>query len=941
MKNLILLIVFVSIATCVYSQSNVDVRVNQILDSRGEIVFAFKASPDEIGDFVKILSVDHYNGKDVIAYANRSEFDKFLSSGKEFQICEDYYSEKSLSMATTVAEMLNWDRYPTYEVYIEMMQAFAQDFPEICKLDTIGASFEGRQLLVVKISDNVNVDETEPEFLYTGMMHGDELVTGMMFLRLIDYMLAQYGTDTQITNLIDNVQIYINPFANPDGTYAGGNSTVADATRSNGQEIDLNRNFPDFIEGQNPDGNSTAVETQLMIDFAASRNFVMSANSHSGAELLNYPYDTESIYPADNDWWLMVCNDYADLAHSNSPAGYLTDQDGGVTNGYAWYRATGTRQDYMNYYEYCREVTLELSAAKLLDSEELPDHWNYNKDAMLSYLEHVTYGIKGIVTDSITGEPLEAKVYIEGHDMINSHVFSFPTYGDYYRLIHEGNYTVTYSCDGYRSKTKSVSVTNYLATVQDVQLVNLEILPPSVNFNSQSQISDCNPAIQFENTSETTPETTYLWDFGDGSNSTEENPLHVYHSNGNYSVKLKAENSNGQDSLIKEEYIFINLSTLYQISDYAICETSGSVTIDTELAGEVHWYNNIDEETSFHVGASYTTPELSESEIYYVQETVFGDEYNGGEPDDSESGDYVNSHNYLLFDCTEECILETVKVYANEAGTRTIYLKDSNGGVLYNEDFVIGNGEQIVELNYVIPEGTAYKIGCTNPQGLLRGSVGMMSSFSYPYNIGDVISINESNVVWWNDGHSYYAYFYDWHIRLPDCVSERTEVNVFVNETTVADFETSVNGSVVSFNNTSIGADTYSWEFGDESSASSDTNPVHTYNSGGTYTVVLTAESECGSDEVTHNVIVTTDIDDFVTLGLTVYPNPVKDNLFVSSDSEITQLILTDISGKIIHEFDNISSDTFELNITNLQSGVYLLRISTKDANKLIKLIKN
>jgi murein tripeptide amidase MpaA len=132
-------------------------------------------------------------------------------------------------MAGTVAEMLNWDRYPTYEVYVEMMETFAADYPEICELELIGFTTDGRKLLAVKISDNVTEDEAEPEFLYTGMMHGDELVGGMVLLKLIDHLLLNYGSDPQITNLVNGVQIYINPFANPDGTYYGGNNTVADA----------------------------------------------------------------------------------------------------------------------------------------------------------------------------------------------------------------------------------------------------------------------------------------------------------------------------------------------------------------------------------------------------------------------------------------------------------------------------------------------------------------------------------------------------------------------------------------------------------------------------------------------------------------------------------------------------------------------------------------
>jgi len=49
-------------------------------------------------------------------------------------------------MATTVAEMANWDRYPTYDVYIAMMYQFASDYPSICRLENLGYSIENREI---------------------------------------------------------------------------------------------------------------------------------------------------------------------------------------------------------------------------------------------------------------------------------------------------------------------------------------------------------------------------------------------------------------------------------------------------------------------------------------------------------------------------------------------------------------------------------------------------------------------------------------------------------------------------------------------------------------------------------------------------------------------------------------------------------------------------
>ncbi len=942
MRKFILFYLVLFLNISLFGQVLNDNDAMSVLERRGEVYIQFDANPDEISDFVKIMSVDSYNGETVLAYANRKQFEKFLLSGKKYSLVESYYDRsKALNMASTVAEMLDWDRYPTYEVYVEMMQMFAFDYPEICSLDTIGYSGDGRLILVVKISDNVTVNEAEPEFLYTGQMHGDELIGGMLFLRLIAELLDNYGTDPQITNLVDGIQIYINPFANPDGTYYGGNSSIADSRRNNSQDIDLNRNFHDFSAGAHPDDNEYAIETQLFMDYATSRNFVMSGNSHAGAELLNYPYDTEPILPADNDWWVLVCREYADTVHEVSSS-YLTDEDNGVTNGYAWYQAIGTRQDYMNYYHNCKEVTMELSSVKLVDSELLPDYWGYNRNALLNYLQQVSYGLRGIVTDSITHEPLEAMVFIDGYDFLNSHVYSFPEHGDYYRLLKAGNYSVTFSAAGYKSKTIDVSITDYATEIVDVELANLEAIAPTADFVSSTLSTSCNPEIVFINTSEASISTTYNWDFGDGTFSVEENPSHFYGENGLYTVKLFAENEHGEDSVVKTEYINISLSELDGLSDYVICETSGSVLIELPQPGDYQWFFSPTDQEPFHTADNFGTPVLNENTTYYVQEVYTGAEFSGGELNNSQGGEYVTGDNYLLFNCMQECVLQSVKVYADGPGIRTIYLKNSLGDILYSEDFEIADGLQTVNLNYNLPIENGLKLGCSASLALYRGATGIFSSFDYPFNVGTAVSITQSNVVWWNDGNRYYAYFYDWQIKMPDCYSERTPLTVYVNQNPEADFSYAIDGGgLASFTNLSTAADSYLWDFGDESS-STDANPVHQYAVDGNYTVKLTATSACGSHEFSTQVVVTTGINSCGIRELSIYPNPALNMVSVLSDKEIQGIRLLDLSGKIIIEISEVSAFVQEINVSKLTSGIYMLELTYSDNTKTVtKLTKN
>jgi hypothetical protein len=451
----------------------------EILDSRGELYFRFPVEQQRLNEFSRVVSIDGYRNGYCYAYANKREFAEFRKFGIPCEPVREYYEAKDgLQMAGSLNDMFAWNVYPTYSIYCEMMQYFAETYPEICKLDTIGSTFSNYKLLAVKISDNVNSDETEPEFFLGGQMHGDELIGGMVCLRLIDKLLREYGTNPEVTNLVDNMEIFINPLSNPEGTYIAGPDSVNFSIRytRNGYGlnhlIDMNRNFPDAIAGEHPDESDYAFETEAFMQYADSHHFVMSANLHSGAEVVNYPFDTDPSLPADNAWWKMVSQEYVALARLYGGESYMiSDFPSGYINGFAWYTITGSRQDYMNYFKHCREVTLELSIDKKLANDLLPSYTSRNIPPMLAYMKRATLGLRGFVTDSVSGEPLKAKVFINGHDFFNSHVYSFLPSGEYYRFLKAGHYNVSFYADGYIHKTISVDISDDAIQNLDVQLV--------------------------------------------------------------------------------------------------------------------------------------------------------------------------------------------------------------------------------------------------------------------------------------------------------------------------------------------------------------------------------------------------------------------------------------------------------------------------------------
>jgi hypothetical protein len=429
-------------------------------------------SPKELDELTKIVSIDNVKDDTVYAYANDREFAKFKATGYSYTILPNPGDLIFPDMARSLSETKAWDVYPTYQQYLDMMNQFEYNYGSTCKLINIGSTVEGRQLLVLKISDNVNSDEDEPETFYSSTMHGDEVTGYVMMLRLIDSLLTSYGTDTRITNLINNTEIYINPLANPDGTYHGGDGSVSGAIRYNANWVDPNRNFPDPAEGDHPDGESWQPETIAMMDFMSAHHFVISANFHGGAEVFNYPWDTWSRLHPDDTWWQQTGRRFADTVHASAVPSYMTDLQDGITNGYAWYRVAGGRQDYMTYFKHGREATIEISRIKMPAASTLPNYWTYLRKSLLSYLSEALYGVRGVVTSTETGLPLAARVTVMSHDADSSQVYSDPTVGNYHRLIAPGTWTLKFEATDYAPQTiTGVSVADFNTTVLNVQLL--------------------------------------------------------------------------------------------------------------------------------------------------------------------------------------------------------------------------------------------------------------------------------------------------------------------------------------------------------------------------------------------------------------------------------------------------------------------------------------
>jgi hypothetical protein len=434
---------------------NVTARAKKILAGRGEVCLAIPRNQNvSLAAVTEMLDIDRISDDTLFVYANSKGFEQFLTLSLEYSILP---APSQLLDHQPKKEKLrnNWDFYPSWQVYLEIMQEFAQNHPQICRLDTIGFSENGKEILAVKIASDPSLNQHKPSVYLTSTIHGDETTGYILMLRMIDYLLTNYGVDNQVNEIIDNSIVYINPLANPDGTYAGGDLNVNGATRYNANFVDLNRNFPDAQFGNHPDNNPWQAETEAQIEFMLSNRIHLAMNIHGGAEVVNYPWDVWPGFHADNDWYEAISRAFADTVHAYAPAGwgsYLSFLNNGITNGYAWYMLTGGRQDFTNYYAHGREVTYEISLVKMPSGADLPFFWEANYRSMLQYMELVQRGFSGTVSDAVTAEAVSAKIELQGFDFDHSEVYSSPITGFYTRQVHPGSYSILCSAEGYHPK---------------------------------------------------------------------------------------------------------------------------------------------------------------------------------------------------------------------------------------------------------------------------------------------------------------------------------------------------------------------------------------------------------------------------------------------------------------------------------------------------------
>uniref|UniRef100_A0A1I7UH66 Peptidase_M14 domain-containing protein n=1 Tax=Caenorhabditis tropicalis TaxID=1561998 RepID=A0A1I7UH66_9PELO len=430
--------------------------------------------------------------------------------------------------ARNAADDAKWGHYHNQEQLETKLNEINEKCPEISTLYEIGKSVEGRSLVVIHFSTTPGEHvPTKPEVKLIGNMHGNEPIGRELLLRFAENLCdGAINNDKEVIQLLNSTSIHILPSMNPDGFELALSTEPAQRQwltgRANINGVDLNRDFPDldsiFYELQKiqvpkfdhllslfDDNVDRQPETIAVGQWTLSLPFVLSANFHEGDLVANYPFDAAidensqktdySASPDDGTFrWLaksyadnhahMSKNDHAPCDGSSQDA---FARQGGITNGAKWYSVAGGMQDFNYLATNAMEITLELSCEKMPAGSQLPQFWEDNKKSIFEYVWKSHSGIKGLVVDATTGEPIyRAVVWIRnGTETVPiKHPVTTWSEGDYYRILPAGQYEVIVAAEGYDIAAKNVTIEN---KVRDSALVVNFALSPSAEQPSENE----------------------------------------------------------------------------------------------------------------------------------------------------------------------------------------------------------------------------------------------------------------------------------------------------------------------------------------------------------------------------------------------------------------------------------------------------------------------
>ena len=713
MKKLILSVIAILISVTISAQQKKVIRLDHVSKK----------------DFLELIK----KGYDIASFKPNSFIDIVVTENEENTLKNEGYSfitvqtEEQIKKNLIVGKTLSG--YRTYNDLLTELQQIETNNPAICKLYDIGdtrgkeyanagnANYNDYQqdIWLMKVSDNVAAEEDEPSVFYFAEHHAREPISLEVNMYILNYLISNYGTDPDVTNWINNTQIWFVPLVNPNGHKVvideddtwwrknirdnNGNGILDIPGGSYPDGVDPNRNYGWHFGGTGSSSDPTSQtyhgpsafsepEIASIKSLVDSHHFVAGITYHSYSELVLFPYGYDNNVTApDHD----ALQELAVSMANTIPAaggGTYTPQE-------SWqlYPASGVTDDYTYGQDGIFTFTIELGTEFIPPASEINQISQDNLQAALILLDRVNHStLTGHITDANTGLPVVAEVYVDGIDNTGEYrepYMSDAAYGRYYRLLTNGSYSVTFSAYGYIPQTfTGVNINSTGQTILDVSLVAAQTV------NISGTVTDDATGLPIENA------TVEVLNTPLSPAQTNQNGEYTIDNimEGTYTFRVYA---NGYSTILQEN----SVTTSNTVFDFQLQETnawsfeSGSFETQWVFGGNAPWI--ITTENPYdgaYCSKSGSITDYQTSEMEITLELSSAGDISFARKVSSESGyDYLQFYidNALQDQWSGEVDWAEVSYAVSTAGVHTFKW-------VYSKDAGVSNGSDCAWVDYII-----------------------------------------------------------------------------------------------------------------------------------------------------------------------------------------------------------------------------------------------
>jgi hypothetical protein len=377
--------------------------------------------------------------------------------------------------------------YHTYERILEIGDSLSAERPDLIQRFRIGQTTqEARDIYAFKLGNDARAELDRPAILFNGCHHADEIMGAQITTALMVELVSGYGTDPEVTQWLDEYEIYIVPVVNVDGHHVVTHN-IDPRWRKNtrdldgdgvlyeyGEGVDINRNY-DFNWAKGGSGDSSSVryrgehpfsesENRAMHSLASDRRFLLSITYHSQGEVIYYPWSWYGRAAPDDK----LLTDIAEGLAASIPT------MAGDTTYKAEYGAGTVGQSYP--WLYGRFGTFDFIVETGRGSHVFPVEYEpVIREANLKGARYLLRraagpGLALSVSDVSSSSPVEAEVWIPSIDTEDVDRRRTRSSGSLWRLLPPGTYAVHVSAPGYERAILNAEIAENGWTRKAVQL---------------------------------------------------------------------------------------------------------------------------------------------------------------------------------------------------------------------------------------------------------------------------------------------------------------------------------------------------------------------------------------------------------------------------------------------------------------------------------------